>query len=148
MVARNGDVDYATGRDIWWEEDGGEFDLPAQGQRWVNCRGAAAGGEAVVQLQTGECYQTLVFCEKNSNAGIDLADSERDEHCVRRRGGRWIVLATLTWILEAGALHSRRVLPGFCRKVFEFRTLGKLSIYILYQERHVFLFVVSFCLRH
>lgn len=26
-------------------------------------------------------YQTLVFCEEDGHAGIDLADRQRDQHC-------------------------------------------------------------------
>lgn len=33
-------------------------------------------------MTVGRTYKALIFCQQDSDTGVDLADCERDEHCV------------------------------------------------------------------
>lgn len=73
MVSGYCDVDYRAGGDVCGEEDGGEFDLRLYCCQLLKCAGVDSG--------LGWTYYSFVLGEKDSHAGIDLADGEGDEHC-------------------------------------------------------------------
>ena len=63
VVAGDIDVDDAAGVDVWWQENGREFNLRDRVNR-VN------GEMRSVALP----YQAFVFCQEHSDSSVDLAD--------------------------------------------------------------------------
>lgn len=78
VVARDLDVDYGPAGYAGWEEDRGEFDLWKEIWLvfdWRALAGSEESGRGCV------LYHTLLLREENCKAGINLANSERYEHC-------------------------------------------------------------------
>ena len=71
VVARDGDVNDAAGGDGGREQDGGKFDLEGRISFGGSCEGLG-----------GIACESFVFGEENGDTGVDLADSEGDQHRV------------------------------------------------------------------
>lgn len=69
-VLRDVDIDDAAGGNIGREEDRRKLDLSTRHVILASIR----------MNLLSKAHQALVRCQKDSNAGIDLADSKRNEH--------------------------------------------------------------------
>jgi hypothetical protein len=67
---------------------------------------ASAALRCCKALRLMGAYQTFVFCQKNSDTSVDLADRERDEHCV------WYVIDMVWRCNVYGKLSS--LVPDYC----------------------------------